>query len=299
MGLKSVLCTNSIAESTQSVNINDVITGLNNRTVFRDAELAALAASMQEVGQLQPIVVRPIENGYQVCAGERRLRAAKMLGWETIRATVRDLSDEEAAAVVLIENLARVDVDPIDEAQGYQDGITRFGWSIAECARRANVSAERVRKRLVLLDLITDVQKLVRSGDLPKAHAEAMAGLDSNRQMIALRVINNSERLPTFNEFRHVCSDLFAEQNQDTLFDVESFWVEQIAEAKTPQAKNGSGLRRKPGMPALDKTGMNKATTGQALQTYIAQLEAAGMDDEALTVSTVLDELVRLNMARL
>jgi ParB family transcriptional regulator, chromosome partitioning protein len=200
--------------SITNIPLSAIVTGLNNRTVF--SNLDGLAESMRTVGLAQPITVRPVpgEPGkWQLVAGERRTRAAQLLGWEAIPAIVREMGDEEATSVMLAENTHRQDIDPIDEGTGYQQAIAAYGWSVAECARRANVTADRVQRMLALLNLLPDIQKLVRSGDLPRSHADALAALDHNRQIIALRVFQQSERKPTIGEFSQVCADLLAEQN--------------------------------------------------------------------------------------
>jgi len=274
--------------------VAQIVPGANDRTRFDDRALAELAASIAAHGLAQPITVRPQGDCYELVAGERRFRAACQLGWETIPAIVRELSDEAADAIMLAENLARADLDPLDEAGAYQKRMARHGWSVADVARHANVSTDRVRRRLALLALLPDVQRLVRAGQLPIGHAELLADLDANRQLIALRVFT-AGRSPTLAEFRRICGELAAQQDQAELFDLEAFYVERLAELEGPAA----GVRRPrvardPNLPKITirRTGGEAATVGQAILAYAEQLRAHGLDDQALTVSTLLDDLL-------
>lgn len=273
----------------------ELVAGENDRTRFDDRDLTELAASMAEHGLAQPITVRPRSSGgYEIVAGERRTRAARQLGWASIPAIVRELSDEAAAGIMLAENILRRDLDPLDEAGAYQKRMQRFGWSAAETARQANVSVDRVRRRLALLSLLPDVQKLVRSGQLPIGHAELLSDLDSNRQLVALRVFTGG-RAPTLAEFRRICGELAAQQSQAALIDLEAFYAERLAELEGPTAGQRRTLvPRDPNLPkiAIRRTGGEAATVGQAILAYADQLRAHGLDAEALTVSTMLDDLL-------
>jgi ParB-like chromosome segregation protein Spo0J len=172
--------------------------------------------------------------------------------------------------------------------------MQRHGWTVAQVARHANVSTERVRRRLVLLDLLLDVQKLVRAGQLPLGHAELLGGLDTNRQLIALRVFT-AGRSPTLAEFRRICGELSAQQGQAELFDLESYYRERLAEVEGPAAEpRRPRVPRDPKLPriAIPRTGGEASTVGQAIRAYADQLRAHGLDEQALTVSTMLDDLL-------
>lgn len=203
-----------------------IVPGNNDRTQFPQAELEELAASIAEHGLIQPITVRALdaEDLYQIVAGERRFRAVKMLGWATIPAIAKDLTDEEAAAVMLAENVARQDLDPIDEALAYYHRINAYGWSVQDCATRAGVSEIRIRFRLKLLSLRPDVQKLIRDGHLTIGYAQILsdAGLDANRQLFAVARLRDNPH-PTPGWFRHEVNALLAEQAQATMFDAPLF----------------------------------------------------------------------------
>lgn len=201
-----------------------IVPGANDRTTFDPAALQELAASIRQNGLIQPITVRAIEGTemHQIVAGERRYRACtQLLGWDTIPAIVADLTDEEAAAVMLSENVSRQDIDAIDEANAYASRIKLFGWSVAKCAEAAGVSEIRVQFRLKLLNLRPDLQALVKTGSLQLGYAQvlASAGLDSARQLMALAALRDHAN-PTPAWFRRLCSDLLSQQAQETMLDV-------------------------------------------------------------------------------
>lgn len=216
--------------------LTEIIPGQNDRTRFDQASLMELADSIKEHGLAQPITVRLLDQMgvYQIVCGERRYRAMKLLGNETIACIIRELSDEEAAAIMLCENVARADLDPVDEGHAYQTRIERFNWTIQECAEKVGVSTHRVTNRLALLKLRPDLQDLIRSGDLQIGYANiiAAANLDANRQLIALaRLRDNPAPTPTW--FRREVSALLEEQAQDCLFDADLFTVQDVTVPET------------------------------------------------------------------
>lgn len=195
--------------------------GNNDRTVFEPNALRELADSISQNGLIQPVTVRPIADGelFQIVAGERRFRAVSLLEWGEVPCIVKNMTDEEASAIMLAENVSRADIDPIDEAMAYRSRITLFGWSVAECARQAGVSAIRVQFRLKLLKLRPDVQSLVRNGNIPLGYASILsdADLDADRQMIAFARLRDNPS-PTPGWFRRMVGELQAQQNQIGLF---------------------------------------------------------------------------------
>lgn len=203
---------------------NAITAGTNDRTIFNPAELQALAENIATNGLLQPIAVRPIGAGqYRLILGERRYRAVCLLGWEKVPCVIQDVTDEEASAGMLSENMARANLDPIDEARAYQSRIDQFGWSIEELARIAGVSTTRVLFRLKLLRLRDDLQALVRTENLPLGYAQILADadLDTNHQAIAVdRLRDNGTPTPAW--FRRECAALLTSQAQTEAFDVFS-----------------------------------------------------------------------------
>lgn len=219
--------------------LTEIVAGNNDRTVFDDAGLAELAASIDENGLAQPVTVRWNEERerYELVAGERRFRAHLLLGKATIRALVADLTDREASDIMLAENTGRADLDPIDEANAYQARMTRYAYDEKTVAEKAGVSVQRVHNRVKLLKLRADVQHLVRSGNLQLGYAQIMAdaGLDRNRQLIALKRLNACPA-PTPQWFRKECSDLLEQAAQDDMFAGDLFSAATFAAVQTKQA---------------------------------------------------------------
>lgn len=195
----------------------------NDRQSFDPVVLANLAESIATVGIAQPPTVRPMPGGrYELIAGERRTRAMRdLLGWTTIPVIVRDMDDETASATMLAENVHRVDLDPIEEARGFAARLERFGWTQAELARNANVSADLVRRRLALLNLTPAVAHYVSTRQLPLNFAANMVELDPNRQALALAAFNSAPM--TLAAFRVLCGRLLGEQQSESMFDADSF----------------------------------------------------------------------------
>lgn len=149
--------------------------------------LEALAASIREEGVLSPIIVRRLDAGYEIVAGERRFQAAKKAGLDTIPAIVRDLDDRHAMAVGLIENIQREDLNPIEEALGIRRLQEEFGLTHEECARAIGRSRSATTNLLRLLGLSEEVQKMLAEGELEMGHARALLGLEGAEQVAAAK----------------------------------------------------------------------------------------------------------------
>jgi ParB family chromosome partitioning protein len=151
--------------------------------------LAGLAESIKAQGVMQPILVRPTGGGrYEILAGERRWRAARLAGLTAVPALVREVSDRHAAAIALIENLQREDLNPLEEAAGVQRLIAEFGMTHAEAADSLGRSRTAVTNALRLLELAPPVQELVRDGKLDMGHARAILGLPALKQIEIARM---------------------------------------------------------------------------------------------------------------
>lgn len=160
------------------------------RTDFPDESLAALARSIREVGILQPVVVRPRDGGYELVAGERRVRAARLAGLATIPAIVRETDDTEALREALIENLHREDLSPLEMAAAFQELLEELGVTQEVLAERLGFSRAHVANTIRLLSLPPDVQRLLAEGRISAGHARALLGLpdDQAKSVVALRV---------------------------------------------------------------------------------------------------------------
>ncbi|HUQ68326.1 MAG TPA: ParB/RepB/Spo0J family partition protein [Planctomycetaceae bacterium] len=176
------------------------------RREFNEATLASLAASIRSTGLIQPIVVRrAAAGGYELVAGERRLRAAKVAGLTHIPAIVRDVDSFKQAQMALIENVQREDLNPIDRAQAYRALMDQLGLTQAELAGRIGEDRSSVANFLRLLELSEPVRELLRNGQLSMGHAKILAGIADpvQQQELAQRVIaqelsvRNLERILT------------------------------------------------------------------------------------------------------
>lgn len=159
------------------------------RTSFAPEELAALAASIRENGLLQPVTVRRHQGRYQLIAGERRLRACKMAGLERIPALLYEPDDAQTAALGLLENLQRQDLDPFDQARGIRDVIALWGCSQAEAARRLGMAQPTLANKLRLLQLSDALQTYCLQNGLTERHARAALRLPAERREDALRAM--------------------------------------------------------------------------------------------------------------
>lgn len=208
----------------------------NDRQTFDPDGLRDLAASIERDGLGQPPTVRPIGDGFELVCGERRTRAMRdVLGWDTIPVIVRELDDDSASALMLAENTARLDLDPLEEARAYRKRLDA-GASVSEVARTAGRSEATVRARLALLKLSDETLHLVTSGSLALGHAVMMAGLDVNRQNMAVRAYD-ADRLhaPAFGA---LCDRLMMEQEQEGIFDPDTFMrAEEYAEEAKEAAR--------------------------------------------------------------
>ena len=161
---------------------------LNPRKDFREEELAELTESIRSKGLVQPIIVRPAEGGYEIVAGERRWRAAQRAGLHTIPAVIREFSEVEVLEIAIVENVQRTDLNPIEEAQGFQALIDRFGRTQEEIAEAVGKSRPHIANMLRLLKLPDDLQEMVRDGRLSSGHARAILTAPDQRGL-AQRVI--------------------------------------------------------------------------------------------------------------
>jgi ParB family transcriptional regulator, chromosome partitioning protein len=147
------------------------------RTHFDDEAIGALAASIREVGILQPIVVRRADGGYELIAGERRLRAARMAGLATIPVVVRDTDDSDTLREALIENIHRQDLGPIELAEAFRQLLEELGLKQEELADRVGVSRSHIANTIRLLQLPLDTQQLLTDGRIQAGHARALLAL--------------------------------------------------------------------------------------------------------------------------
>lgn len=277
-----------------------IFAGDNDRTVFDEDGLEELAASIKDHGLAQPITVRLFAPDpmcvfggdrfggmaqFQIVAGERRFRAvSQVLKLETIDCIVRELNDEEASAIMLAENVGRRDLDPVDEMLAYRKRIEQQGWTIEKIAEKCGVSKKRVEKRLLLGKIRDDILYHVRRGNFPIGHAEMMSVLDHNRQMIAARPIIEGKAV-NFRQFREIVDTLFAQQSQESLFDLALFG----GALETPQVNIVTAKDDHPIAADLpDPFITPEHHTGAITLAYVLELQAKGYQREAAAIGRLL-----------
>jgi len=165
------------------------------RTHFGDETLDALAVSIREVGVLQPIVVRKSVNGYELIAGERRLRAAKRAGLATIPAVIRESDDAESLREALIENIHREDLGPIELAEAFRELLEDLGLTQEVLADRLGVSRSHIANTIRLLQLPADVQQLLADGKIQAGHGRALLSLADKESQTSLALRAAAEEL--------------------------------------------------------------------------------------------------------
>ena len=194
------------------------------RTGFDDAGLRELAASIKATGMLQPVLVRRHSDGYQLVAGERRLRAARIAGLDRIPAILREVADREMMELALIENIQREDLNPIDEAKAYKALVSQVGLTHDQLSERVGKQRSSITNSLRLLGLPVEVQDMVSRGTLSAGHARALLALDSPGDQLAAA--------------RYVLAKAFSVRRTET------FVTRRLRRGRKPQSKhklNGFG----------------------------------------------------------
>jgi ParB family chromosome partitioning protein len=156
------------------------------RTRMDEGSLYELAESIKAQGVMQPVLVRPLGGGrYEIIAGERRTRAAKLAGLDEVPVLVKDVPDESAAAMALIENIQREDLNPLEEAQGLKRLTDEFGLTHEMAAQAVGRSRSAASNLLRLLNLTEPVQQMLMAGDIDMGHARALLPLDGAQQILS------------------------------------------------------------------------------------------------------------------
>ena len=169
------------------IDINDIKPNSNQpRKTFDEDKLNELAASIEEHGLIQPLVLRKAEKGYEIVAGERRWRAARKIGIREIPCIVRELTDEENMLLAIIENMQREDLNPIEEAEGIRQMIETYGLTQEEVSKSVGKSRPYIANSLRLLRLPETVRKYVEDGSLSTGHAKAIAAVSDEKKQIEL-----------------------------------------------------------------------------------------------------------------
>ena len=163
------------------------------RIVFDEEKLQELSESIKEHGLFQPIIVKKSIKGYELVAGERRTKAAKLAGYTEIPAIVRDFTDEEMMEVALLENIQREDLNPIEEAEAYSNMIKRTSITQEELAKKVSKSRSYITNVLGLVNLPEEVKRLVSEKKISMAHAKILSKMEDPDYVTALayRIVNN------------------------------------------------------------------------------------------------------------
>ena len=191
-GIESLFTENSLEKinnsSTEKVKLVDIVPNKDQpRKRFNESALSELADSISQHGVIQPLLVRPLSGGtYQLVAGERRWRASRIAGLKEVPVVIKDLSDEEASVIAMIENLQREDLNAIEEADGIKYLMTKYGLTQEEVSERVGKSRSAVANSLRLLKLPESVSEYVRDGIISAGHAKALLPLEDEDKMVSL-----------------------------------------------------------------------------------------------------------------
>lgn len=189
-GLDSLFYDNSIEEisggATNKLKIMEIEPNHNQpRKTFEETSLSELADSISKHGVLQPLVVRPMSNGtYQLVAGERRWRAARIAGLTEVPVIIKELTDEETTEIAMIENLQREDLNPLEEALGYKFMMDELKITQEQAAEKVGKSRPVIANALRLLKLPEQIQEMVKNNVISAGHARALLGFGSEKEMI-------------------------------------------------------------------------------------------------------------------
>ena len=184
-----------IVKENNFMNINDLAPSeVQPRTVFDEEAIIQLAASIKEQGVLQPLLVRKSKSGatkYEIIAGERRWRASKVAGLTEVPVIVKELSDEKALEVAIVENVQRRDLNVIEEAEGYLELINKFNYTNSDISRVTGKSASHISNLMRLLALPAFVKEMVSGGDISMGHARALLPLQDEelQRKTALQIV--------------------------------------------------------------------------------------------------------------
>ncbi len=189
-GLESLFVDNSVAEINASTNTLKLMEIEPNhdqpRKTFDERALSELADSISQHGVLQPLVVRPLTNGgYQLVAGERRWRAARIAGLSEVPVIIKELTDEETIEIAMIENLQREDLNPLEEALGYSYMMQELKITQEQAAEKVGKSRPAITNALRLLKLPEEVQEMVRNNLISAGHARALLGFNNPDDIIS------------------------------------------------------------------------------------------------------------------
>lgn len=192
MGMEALFSQNETKKQSQTLRLTEIFPNKTQpRTDFDDEAIKELSESIKQHGVLQPLLVRPMPTGgYQIVAGERRWRASRMAGLDEVPVYIKELTDEQTAQLALVENLQREDLNPVEEALGYKELMSAYGYTQEQVAKIVGRSRPAVANSLRILSLDDTTLQLVRDKEISLGHAKVLAGVEDPdlRSQLALKV---------------------------------------------------------------------------------------------------------------
>lgn len=253
-GLDSLFADNSVDELNPSVNKLRIMEIEPNRDQprkdFDEKSLSELAESIEQHGVLQPLVVRPLTNGgYQLVAGERRWRAARIAGLTEVPVVIKELTDEEVIEIAMIENLQREDLNPLEEALGYRYMMDELNITQEQAAEKVGKSRPAVANAIRLLRLPDEVQEMVKNNLISPGHARALLGFENQELIIqtAKRIVKEDlsvREVETLVKNSQKTPKVSKQQKRDKFFsEVELALVENLGrKVKIKESKKDAGV---------------------------------------------------------
>ena len=236
------------------------------RSVVDDGALAELTASLGEHGLLQPIVVRARSDRYQLIAGQRRLAAARRLGWAKLPVRVLDVDDRQMSEIAIVENLQRRDLDALEKAVSFKTYLAAWGCTQDELAKRLSIDRSSVTNLIRLLELPEGVQQRLRAGEISMGHARALLPLGDEHEQVKLAQRIVTEGLSVRAIEGQVQEILRADEDDPALADddgVSTAVADGEGDDDLPSPAAPAATKRKPGRPATKRTAQVQAVEAQ------------------------------------
>ena len=236
------------------------------RSVVDDGALAELTASLGEHGLVQPIVVRARGDRYQLIAGQRRLAAARRLGWAKLPVRVLDVDDRQMSEIAIVENLQRRDLDALEKAASFKTYLAAWGCTQDELAKRLSIDRSSVTNLIRLLELPDGVQQRLRAGEISMGHARALLPLGDEHEQVKLAQRIVAEGLSVRAIEGQVQEILRADEDDPSLADddgISTAVADVEGDDDAPPAAPSGAAKRKPGRPATKRTAQVQAVEAQ------------------------------------
>jgi ParB family chromosome partitioning protein len=232
------------------------------RTVLDTDDLAELSASLEEHGLVQPIVVRARGDRYQLIAGQRRLAAARQLGWTRVPTRVLDVEDRQMAEIAIVENLQRRDLDALEKAASFKQYLATWGCTQEELAKRLSIDRSHVANLIRLLELPEGVQAKLRSGKLSMGHARALLPLGDEPEQNRLAERVATEGL-SVRAVESEVQEILRRDESDSDADDDGQVIPPGVGGARPAGGDAAPLKRKPGRPATRRSSQVAAVEAQ------------------------------------